>query len=160
MRVTPTIVAHGLGGADPAIRTLYRAWFNDRVEMQWVHSGAGSISAWRSGSTSCSSPWFFISDPSQVRGCRIDINFDAKVEGAVLGQLLADWGDAPRRDPEYSGCPLALSTPGCVPPPRQVLSVARHSSNSPVKAASADESQVAALSSVRADGAGVRSLLP
>jgi F-type H+-transporting ATPase subunit a len=40
-----------------------------------------------------------------------DINFDAKVDGADLGQLLADWGDAPRKDVPPSDCPLALINP-------------------------------------------------
>jgi hypothetical protein len=52
-----------------------------------------------------------ISDPAQGYTYRSDINFDAKVDGADLGQLLADWGDAPRQDIPPSDCPLALINP-------------------------------------------------
>jgi hypothetical protein len=42
---------------------------------------------------------------------RTDINLDAQVDGAGLGQLLADWGDAPRQDIPPSDCPLNLINP-------------------------------------------------
>jgi hypothetical protein len=48
---------------------------------------------------------------AQRRVDRSDINFDEKVDGADLGQLLADWGDAPRQNIPPSDCPLALINP-------------------------------------------------
>jgi hypothetical protein len=36
-----------------------------------------------------------VTDPAQGLTFRSDINFDSKVDGADLGTLLADWGEAP-----------------------------------------------------------------
>jgi hypothetical protein len=52
-----------------------------------------------------------VSNPSQGLTYRSDINFDSKVDGADLGTLLADWGDAPRQDIPPSDCPLNLVNP-------------------------------------------------
>jgi hypothetical protein len=59
----------------------------------------------------CVGPWIVVSDPAQGLTYRSDINFDAKVDGADLGQLLADWGEAPRQDIPPSECPLNLVNP-------------------------------------------------
>ena len=59
----------------------------------------------------CPQGWLTVSDPAQGLTYRSDINFDSKVDGADLGQLLADWGDAPRQDIPPSDCPLALINP-------------------------------------------------
>jgi hypothetical protein len=107
----PTIVWYGVGGADPIIQTLYRAWSDGRVEMQRVFSGSQSTASWCGGGSPCASPWFAISDPAQGLAYRSDINFDSQVDGADLGQLLADWGDAPRQDIPPSDCPLNLVNP-------------------------------------------------
>ena len=110
-QTTPTIVWYGVGGGDPTIQMIYRAWTDGRVEVQRVFSGSTSTSSWCSGVSPCSSPWFVISDPAQGLTYRSDINFDEKVDGADLGQLLADWGNAPRQDIPPSDCPLALINP-------------------------------------------------
>jgi hypothetical protein len=55
--------------------------------------------------------WSVISDPTQGLTYRSDINFDSRVDGADLGTLLADWGDALRHDIPPSDCPLALINP-------------------------------------------------
>jgi hypothetical protein len=57
------------------------------------------------------SAWTTISDQNSGYSAASDINFDSKVDGADLGQLLADWGDAPRQDIPPSDCPLALINP-------------------------------------------------
>ena len=110
-QVTPTIVWYGTANT-----TVIRAWSNGRVEGLYYDT----IS---SNSPDCGYPndisfrnrtcggWFVISDPAQGLTYRSDINFDAKVDGADLGQLLADWGDAPRQDIPPSDCPLALINP-------------------------------------------------
>jgi hypothetical protein len=110
-QTTPTIVWYGVGGGDPTIQMIYRAWTDGRVEVQRVFSGNTSTSSWCSGISPCSSPWFVISDPAQGLTYRSDINFDEQVNGADLGQLLADWGNAPRQDIPPSDCPLALINP-------------------------------------------------
>jgi hypothetical protein len=52
-----------------------------------------------------------INDPAQGLTYRSDINFDSKVDGADLSQVLNDWGDAPRQDIPPSTCPLNLINP-------------------------------------------------
>ncbi len=105
----PTIVWYGAATGPNAWNLVYRAWSDGRVEMTMgnIYSNGGSC-AWNS--VTCNS-WIVISDPAQGLTYRSDINFDAKVDGADLGQLLADWGDAPRQDIPPSDCPLALINP-------------------------------------------------
>ena len=52
-----------------------------------------------------------ISDVNMGFNAASDINFDSKVDGGDLGQLLASWGDAPRHDITPSDCPLNLINP-------------------------------------------------
>jgi hypothetical protein len=52
-----------------------------------------------------------ISDSNQGFNAASDINFDEKVDGADLGTLLADWGNAPRQNIPPSDCPLNLVNP-------------------------------------------------
>jgi hypothetical protein len=114
VQVEPTIVWYGVGnahqnnGGGPVV--IVRAWSNGRVEATAGNFntvfGGGCI--WNS--TSCSG-WVVISDPAQGYNYRSDINFDSKVDGADLGALLADWGDAPRQDIPPSDCPLNLINP-------------------------------------------------
>ena len=81
----------------------------------WVrcgHSSAGAASSfWCNGSLPCVSPWFVISDPAQGLTYRSDINFDSKIDGSDLAQVLNDWGNAPRQDIVPSTCPLNLINP-------------------------------------------------
>ena len=112
----PAIVWYGTS-AD----TVYRAWSTGRVEATRGYLAVNS-------NLSCDDPnrirwyqadgcggnatrWFVVSDPAQGLTYRSDINFDEKVDGADLGALLADWGDAPRQDIPPSDCPLALINP-------------------------------------------------
>ncbi len=103
----PTIVWYGVGG--DGVTCFARAWSNGRLEAKWA--------GWSKGSDGCQlvdyscDGWLVVSDPAQGLTFRSDINFDAKVDGADLGQLLADWGDAPRNDIPPSDCPLALIKP-------------------------------------------------
>jgi hypothetical protein len=86
--------------------TLFgRAWSDGRIEVKKVCTGD------RCESTVYSYDWVVVSDPAQGLTYRSDINFDAKVDGADLGQLLSDWGDAPRQDIPPSDCPLNLVNP-------------------------------------------------
>jgi hypothetical protein len=92
---------------------VVRAWSDGKVEARLVNVNGSNLSTC-SPTTSpnpCTSPWMVISDPAQGLTYRSDINFDEKVDGADLGQLLADWGNAPRQDISPSDCPLALINP-------------------------------------------------
>ena len=105
----PTIVWYGMVGNPPYTQTVARAWSDGRVEITMGNTTlANGVCGWNS--QTCNT-WLVISDPAQGLTFRSDINFDAKVEGADLGQLLADWGDAPRQDIPPSECPLALINP-------------------------------------------------
>ena len=115
-QTTPTIVWYGVtgkseGGTANTVYTyhqdiLYRAWSDGRVEAKKVCPGSTC-----SSTPSASTEWVVISDPAQGLTYRSDINFDEQVNGADLGQLLADWGNAPRQDIPPSDCPLALINP-------------------------------------------------
>jgi hypothetical protein len=105
----PTIVWYGaLNG--PYNITVVRAWSSGRLEAMSgnLYGPSGAACQW--DSTTCGQ-WVVISDPAQGLSYRSDINFDEKVDGADLGQLLADWGNAPRQDIPPSDCPLALINP-------------------------------------------------
>ena len=117
----PTIVWYGIGsdptvagsGYGPMIDRVYRAWSDGTVEMRRVNYAkfvGGNFRACDDGLT-CLSPWMVVSSPAQGLTYRSDINFDEKVDGADLGQLLADWGNAPRQDISSSDCPLGLINP-------------------------------------------------
>ena len=92
--------------------SLWRAWSDGKVEMCRVTAAAYADGSWCTTTYDpCISRWYVISDPAQGLTYRSDINFDEKVDGADLGQLLADWGNAPRQDIPPSDCPLALINP-------------------------------------------------
>jgi hypothetical protein len=104
----PTIVWYDYDGG-----AMWRAWSDGRIETRlgyWTSYGVGCE---RVVTATCAGyeGWVVFSDPAQGLTYRSDINFDAKVDGADLGQLLADWGDAPRQDIPPSDCPLALINP-------------------------------------------------
>jgi hypothetical protein len=118
----PTIVWYGTAG-NPSDATLFRAWSDGRIEAlkgAWdqatVQQGTNSIGyyKWNTYPGSVAGGvgrWQLVSSPSQGYTYRSDINFDSKVDGADLGTLLADWGDAPRHDVPPSHCPLNLINP-------------------------------------------------
>ncbi len=123
-QVTPTIVwyhavSNPIARAGSSSSTVYsdqfwllRGWSDGRVEARAVFT-QGSPLDWCSGSTTppCIGEWVVISDPNQGNSAASDINFDSKVDGSDLGQLLASWGNAPRQDIPPSDCPLALINP-------------------------------------------------
>ena len=116
-QTTPTIVWYGLSsanssqaGANPGI--IFRAWSDGRIEYRLFGNCANCQSSQQFTEYNLSSgPWKLFSDPAQGLTYRSDINFDEQVNGADLGQLLADWGNAPRQDIPPSDCPLALINP-------------------------------------------------
>jgi hypothetical protein len=115
----PTIVWYGLtndnirnDGSDSYTYTpvLFRAWSDGKVEATkgWISNVGGC----RWTSTACDSQqWVVVSNPAQGYTYRSDINFDSKVDGADLSQVLNDWGNAPRQDIPPSTCPLNLINP-------------------------------------------------
>jgi hypothetical protein len=95
---------------------VVRAWSDGKVEARYINVGSPSnpsplATCGFSQDSPCIGPWVVINDPAQGLTYRSDINFDEKVDGADLGQLLADWGNAPRQDIPPSDCPLALINP-------------------------------------------------
>jgi hypothetical protein len=112
----PTIVWYGVTIGQDASSCVFRAWSDGRVEgKRGFISCNSSLSGQRwfgvGIAEQCGSDWVVVSDPAQGLTYRSDINFDEKVDGADLGQLLADWGNAPRQDIPPSDCPLALINP-------------------------------------------------
>ena len=110
-QVVPTIVWYGIvpnttGSGSNSYVSIVRAWSDGRIEARGFYRGSNCTMI---PEGSCQ--WAIISDPAQGLTYRSDINFDAKVDGADLGQLLADWGNAPRQDIPPSDCPLALINP-------------------------------------------------
>jgi len=114
-QTTPMIVWYGIqpaqrrpasGGHDTK-GAIFRAWSNGRLEYRtFMVDDPGCDFE----DVACEG-WVVFSDPAQGLTYRSDINFDEKVDGADLGQLLADWGNAPRQDIPPSDCPLALINP-------------------------------------------------
>ena len=100
----PTIVWYGMATQSNTCSATFiaRAWSDGRVEVRLVMGGCNYVS---------NQPWVIVSDPSQGYNAASDINFDSKVDGADLGQVLAMWGDAPRYDLPPSTCPLNLINP-------------------------------------------------
>jgi hypothetical protein len=116
----PTIVWYGTtaafagfsGNGSQLTRTvIIRAWSDGRVEMCRVAGGEDNWCSQSPSGAPCVSMWYVISDPAQGLTFRSDINFDEQVNGADLGQILADWGDAPRQSTPPSDCPLNLVNP-------------------------------------------------
>lgn len=106
----PTVVWYGVarvGYDDARMSRLFRAWSDGRVEFRDIQVNSSTWPCSIYGSCG----WIFASDPAQGLTYRSDINFDEKVDGADLGALLADWGDAPRQDIPPSDCPLNLVNP-------------------------------------------------
>jgi hypothetical protein len=101
-QVTPTIVWYGQSVSGNNLQVC-RAWSDGRVEAKIFN-----LVNWCPTQV-CN--WTVLNDSNQGYNAASDINFDAKVDGADLGQLLADWGDAPRQDIPPSDCPLALINP-------------------------------------------------
>jgi hypothetical protein len=118
----PTIVWYGIthndrfaytsngcnfGGCDRSFEysVLARAWSDGKVEIRKICTGDNC------SSVVSASDWFVVNAPSEGLTYRSDINFDSKVDGADLSQVLNDWGNAPRQDIPPSTCPLNLINP-------------------------------------------------
>ena len=114
-QVEPTIVWYGVHGVGGESR-VFRAWSDGLVEAKQGYTGSATNPStgqydrciWTGGL--CDS-WVIVSSPDQGYASRSDVTFDSKVDGADLGTLLADWGDAPRHDIPPSDCPLNLINP-------------------------------------------------
>jgi hypothetical protein len=112
-QATPTVVWYQ-AFFDGSRTAVLRAWSNGRIEGKTgsLSCNNGSLAWYGAGPlTDPCNNWAVINDPAQGLTYRSDINFDEKVDGADLGQLLADWGNAPRQDIPPSDCPLALINP-------------------------------------------------
>jgi hypothetical protein len=115
--VTSTTQGFGSPGAQYVCSSIWRAWSDGRVEVRQVRRqitgyNGNTFDTWCNPDyTYCSTPWVVVSDAAQGQAYRSDINFDAMVDAADLGQLLADWGEAPRQDIPPSSCPLNLINP-------------------------------------------------
>jgi hypothetical protein len=83
-----------------------RAWSDGRIEAKKICTGSNCGDEITAGAG-----WAVVSTAESGYNAASDINFDEQVDGADLGQLLADWGDAPRQDVPPSECPLALINP-------------------------------------------------
>jgi len=115
-QVEPTIVWYGISPSTSSnfMGAVFRAWSDGRVEYRpflprspYSNEACDLYLGQQAGGCG----WRLFSDPAQGLTYRSDINFDSKVDGADLGTLLADWGDAPRQDIPPSDCPLALINP-------------------------------------------------
>jgi hypothetical protein len=112
-QAAPTIVWYGINSSTG----IYRAWSDGRVEThfsQWYYDT--SYNCWRHAVESsplgnCPRGWLTVSDPAEGYAYRSDITGDGKVDGADIGALLVNWGDAPRHDITPSNCPLNLINP-------------------------------------------------
>ena len=89
---------------------LVRGWSDGRIEGRFVGK-SGAMSSCSGTGVPCMSAWTTISDQNSGYNAAADINFDSKVDGADLSQVLAMWGDAPRQDIPPSTCPLNLINP-------------------------------------------------
>jgi hypothetical protein len=118
----PTIVWYGTAGETSAA-TLFRAWSDGHIEAlkgAWVQ---GSVqqgnttflydkwSTYPGSAAGGVGQWQLVSSASQGYTYRSDIDFNSKVDGSDLAQVLNDWGDAPRQDIPPSACPLNLINP-------------------------------------------------
>jgi hypothetical protein len=116
-QATPNIVWYGAvaGYANSSGEyggQIFRAWSDGKVEARGYRSGStnNGNQSMCSGFWACPT-WIVVSDSNQGYNAAADINFDSKVDGDDLGQLLAAWGDAPRHDIPPSDCPLNLINP-------------------------------------------------
>jgi hypothetical protein len=114
-QVTPTIVWYGVatlgynasGVAAQDWSVVARAWSDGRIEIRRIRHQFNACGT----APVCMEPWQVVSDANMGYNAAADINFDSKVDGDDLGQLLAAWGDAPRHDIPPSDCPLNLVNP-------------------------------------------------
>ena len=119
-QTAPTIVWYGTSG-NPRFREysgsvgtaesfeyslLYRAWSDGRVEARKICPGNSCGSG-----ISVSGSWTLVNSPTDGLAAASDSDFNGQVDGADLGRLLGNWGDAPRDQIPTSDCPLNLINP-------------------------------------------------
>ncbi len=92
---------------------MLRAWSDGKIESRWCNTYSNTLGncAGQSGNPPCFGDWVVISAANMGYNASADINFDSKVNGSDLAQVLNDWGDAPRQDIPPSTCPLNLINP-------------------------------------------------
>ena len=110
----PTIVWYGIGARAGAAKgtylinspfdIVYRAWSDGRIEAKGICTNDCSY-------IQPLPSWTVINDPNSGYNAAADINYDSKVDGSDLAQVLNDWGNAPRQDIVPSTCPLNLINP-------------------------------------------------
>ena len=109
----PTIVWYGSSTDSDnfsAIRpVVIRAWSDGRLDDRRIDANASGCAC--GGNVGCSSQWFQFSSFTDGLQARSDINFDSKVDGSDLAQVLNDWGNVTRQDISPSTCPLNLINP-------------------------------------------------
>ncbi len=106
----PTIVWYGTtsstaGPGYQVMAVVFRAWSDGKIEFKQMLPGINTCA-----SSVCPN-WQVLSDTNSGYNASADINFDSKVDGADLSQVLNDWGNAPRQDILPSDCPLNLVNP-------------------------------------------------
>ena len=97
---------------------VWRGWSDGRIEVKHLRRKLTEVvntyynfDAWCTDEPYCSTGWVVIDTPNSGFNSASDINFDSKVDGADLSQVLNDWGNAPRQDIPPSICPLNLINP-------------------------------------------------
>jgi hypothetical protein len=122
-QAAPTIVWYGtdtvmqsFGSQAWSCSTVWRAWSDGKVEAmttrrQLTGYNGSQYDTWCSGDGFCTTGWRVVSTSNMGFNAAADINFDSRVDGEDLAQVLASWGDAPRQDVPPSDCPLALVNP-------------------------------------------------
>jgi hypothetical protein len=111
-QAVPTVVWYGVSEPDtygPKKGGIFRAWSDGKIEVKEFQHSYGNSNCSESLVYSCG--WQVFSSANQGYSSAADINFDSKVDGADLGQLLTAWGDAPRHDIPSSDCPLDMINP-------------------------------------------------
>jgi hypothetical protein len=108
----PTVVWYGVSpGVESGLYDrVYRAWSDGTIEMKRVQPYA-STDCFGGPNLVCTSVWVLVASPTQGYRAASDANADEKVDGADLGMLLSNWGDAPRVPFPPSDCPLNLINP-------------------------------------------------
>jgi hypothetical protein len=92
---------------------MLRAWSDGKIESRWCKTYNNTLvnCAGESSTPPCFGDWVVISASNMGYNAASDINFDSKVNGSDLAQVLNDWGNAPRQDIPPSTCPLNLINP-------------------------------------------------
>ena len=106
-QAAPTIVWYGTAAAVSGRTYLFRAWSNGLVEGKLTIFNEQDCSY----GVGCTSQWHLINVPTQGLAAASDSDFNGQVDGADLGRLLGNWGDAPRDQIPHSDCPLNLINP-------------------------------------------------